>query len=238
MKLNKNIEIINKGLFLIKEKILVIADLHIGFEQVFLENGIFIPKTNYEKMKKELETIFDKVGKINKIIILGDLKHKFGFISKQEWKESLAILEFMKKRCKEIILIKGNHDSALEYILKKEKITIKDYYIFKEFAFFHGHKIWSELYDKNIKIWIIGHKHPTIIIRKYAKQEKYKCFLVGKFKDKQIIILPSFFPLLEGSDITIEDTNLAFNPDLSNYEVYAIDDEGEIYYLKKLKNLK
>ena len=69
----------------------------------------------------------------------------------------------------------------------------------------------------------MGHMHPAISIRKHAKEEKYKCFLVGKWKGKAIVILPSFFPLVEGSDVSMEDANLAreFNFKLSGFDVYV-----------------
>jgi hypothetical protein len=255
MKILKNMELIGKSLFLIKEKILIISDLHIGFEQIALDSGFFIPKTQHEDMKKTLEDILKKV-KPEKIIILGDLKHDFGRINKQEWKETESFLNFLKKNVKDIVLIKGNHDNMLEPLVKKHKIKILDYYIEKKIAFFHGHKIWNKLYDKKIKIWIVGHKHPAIIIKKHAKQEKYKCFLKGKYKDKQMIIMPSFFPLTEGSDIFLfpknfdkflgsqksknflDDTHFSFKLNESNFEVYIIDDKGGVYDFGKVKDIK
>lgn len=235
MKLSKNIKLIGKSLFLIKEKTLVISDLHVGFEQAALDSGFFIPKTQYEDIKKSLNEIFKEVRRINKIIVLGDLKHNFGNINKQEWKETLEILDLLNKNCKEIILIKGNHDPILEPIASKFGLTIKDYYVQDNIAFFHGNKIWNELYNKNIKIWVIGHKHPAITIRKGAKSEIYKCFLVGKFQDKQLIIMPSFFPLVEGSDVFIYDAHFAFKINEKNFEVYVIADK--IYDFGKVKDV-
>lgn len=237
MKISKDIELIGKSLFLIKEKTLVISDLHIGFEQAALDSGFFIPKTQHENIKKGLKEIFSKIKNITKIIILGDLKHDFGRINRQEWKETIEILDLLKKNCKEIILIKGNHDNMLEPIAEKFELTLRDYYILDKIAFFHGHKIWNELYDKNIKTWIIGHKHPAITIRKGAKQEIYKCFLVGKFKDKELIITPSFFPLTEGSDVFIYDTHFAFKLNEKNFGVYVVDDEGSVYDFGKVKDV-
>ena len=69
------------------------------------------------------------------------------------------------------------------------------------------------------------------------KEEKYKCFLVGKWKNKEIIILPSFFPLIEGSDVSIENTNLdeKFNFNLKNFEVYIpVPDSFEVLDFGKL----
>lgn len=238
MILDKNIKIIGKSLFLIKEKILVISDLHIGYEQIFLKNGFFVPKIIKEEIKKDIFYILKRV-KPNKILILGDLKHDFSKINKKEKEEILEILYLLKQNCKEIILIKGNHDNALEYLIKKLKVIIKDFHIEKEYAFFHGDKIFKELFNKKIKFWIVGHNHPAITIKKYVKKEKYKCFLIGKYKSKKIIILPSFFPLVEGIDIfENEDLNLDFKINKENFNIYVVSNDNNLYDFGKLKNIK
>mgnify|MGYP001574584138 CR=1 FL=1 len=77
--------------------------------------------------------------------------------------------------------------------------------------------------------------HPAISIAKNVKKEIYKCFLVGKYKDKEIVILPSFFPLIEGADVNIEDTNLAFKLNLRGFEVYVVGDK--VYDFGKLSKV-
>ena len=84
----------------------------------------------------------------------------------------------------------------------------------------------------------MGHLHPSASLEKDAKTEKYKCFLVGEFKGKEIIILPSFFPLIEGSDVAIEETNLAFDLELDNFKVYIPVNVNEVLEFGKLKSLK
>ena len=117
-------------------------------------------------------------------------------------------------------------------------LKVRDYWIYKDYGFFHGHRLFREVFDKKIKDLVVGHMHPAITIRDKAgvKKERYKCFLVGKFKRKRLIILPSFFPLVEGQDVFIEDTNLGFKVNLKNFEVYVIG-EKEVYEFGKLKNI-
>jgi hypothetical protein len=237
IKLSSNIKLIGKSLYLIKEKILVIGDLHIGYEEQSRNFGLFVLKEQNEEIKKNLDEIFNKIKNIKKIIILGDLKHEFGKINRQEFKETDEILKMLQKKCKKIILVKGNHDIMSNFLLKNNKIEIADFYIEKEFAFFHGHKIYPGLYEKKIKYWIIGHKHPAVVIRKGGKQETYKCFLIGKYKDRNLIVLPSFFPLTEGSKINNNDNLLGFKVDFNNFSVYVVA-ENEVLSFGKLKNIK
>jgi hypothetical protein len=179
-----------------------------------------------------------KKRKIDRIIVLGDLKHEFKGINKQEGAETKKLLEILKEKTGKVILIRGNHDNILKPIAKNFGLEIKDYYIENEIAFFHGHKILNELYDKKIKMWITGHIHPAITIKKGIKGEKYKCFLVGKFKDKKIIIMPSFFPLVEGSDVLKNQAISFFKINKNNFGVYVVDDNNRNYYFKKIKDLK
>jgi len=233
--MKERIEFVDKALWLPEKKILVLSDLHIGYEEALSEAGVFLPKTQFKKMLEDLERVFKKIGKVKEIVILGDLKHEFGQISKQEWRETLRFLDFLEKSCKKIVLIKGNHDTILEPLAERKNLKIVNFYVKDELAFLHGHKLFPRCLDKKIKTLVMGHKHPAITIREGVKAETYKCFLVGRWKNKKIVILPSFFPLVEGSDVFIEDTNLAFNFRFGNFKVYAVGDK--IYEFGKVKDV-
>ena len=235
---------IDKSLYLPEKKILVVADLHIGYEEGLEEQGILIPRFQFKQVVSDLERIFRKIGrgKVKEVVILGDLKHEFSGILKQEWKETLDLLDYLESkvgRKGKIILIKGNHDTILEPLAKRKKLKVKDYYVKGDVVFLHGHKSFPKCLDKKIKTLILGHLHPAITIREGAKSEIYKCFLVGKWKGKEVVILPSFFPLIEGQDVGMEKTNLAseFNFKLKNFEVYVPIDVDEVLDFGKLKKV-
>lgn len=235
MRQTKDFEFIDKAVYFPNEKIAAIADLHLGFEQALNALGFMLPREQYKKIIADCERIFNETGKLKEIIILGDLKHEFGTITGQEWKEVTDFLEFLAKYCDKIVLVKGNHDTILEPIARKKNLELVDFYVKGENCFIHGHKTFPEVFDKKIKRIFIGHKHPAITISRSAKRETFKCFLKGKWKDKEIVILPSFFPLTEGSDIYVEDTNLALKLDLKDFEVYAVGDK--VYGLGKVKDV-
>lgn len=234
MEILPNIEIKGKGLWLKKEKILAIADLHIGYEEALAEEGFLVPRVLFKEIKKEIEDLLRLNPKL--VLINGDLKHEFGEISRQEWIETLELLDLLTKRSK-VILVKGNHDTILEPIAKKKKVKIVDFYCTKEVCFMHGHKFFLEkkVWDKKIKILIIAHEHPAISLREGIKQEKFKCFLLGKFKDKKIILMPSFLPFPEGLDLTKEKVSSPFLQNLEEFEVFIIGDN--VYKFGKLKEI-
>lgn len=240
-KISKGIKVLGTALFIEKEKTLVIADLHLGYEEMLNKQGVLMPRINFEEIKQSLEKIFLelKKAKIEKIIINGDLKHEFGTISQQEWKEVLDMLEFLQQHCKEIILVRGNHDNILGPIAAWKQIKIfKEGFFFEKTKIFivHGEKIPETKEFEEAKTIIIGHEHPAITLREGAKQETFKCFLKGKFREKELIAMPSSSRIAYGTDIKKQEVLSPFlKQDLSEFEAWIVEDKA--YYFGKIKNI-
>jgi uncharacterized protein len=200
-KTKSNFKLIGKTIFFPKQGILAIGDLHLGYTEMLRNQGIMIEHNQVEETKNELKPIIKNIkitSNLKKIVLLGDIKHHFAF-EKQEFFEIWNFLKFLEKEIgkENIILIKGNHDT---YTLKDYQI--QDYYIQNEIAFTHGDKTYPELFEnKNIKTIIIGHIHPAVMVKdpQGIKREKFKCFLIGRYKRKEFIIVPSFFSITEGT---------------------------------------
>jgi putative SbcD/Mre11-related phosphoesterase len=233
-KLIDGIYLVDKALWLEKQKILAIADLHIGYEGYLAEEqGILLPRRLFQMIKKDL-SFFINFLQPKKILINGDLKHEFGKISEQEWQETLAILDLMLEKAK-VILIKGNHDTILEPIARKKDLEIVDYYCCSSICFMHGHKIFDKPLQK-AKILVFAHTHPAIILREGIKAERYKCWLFGRWKGKKVIVMPSLIPYAEGIDVLSHYFDQPFLKNLNNFEVLAVGDK--IYKMGKVKDLK
>ncbi|MBS3140964.1 metallophosphoesterase [Candidatus Woesearchaeota archaeon] len=233
MEIYKNVEIVDLCLYLKKENILVIGDVHIGYEEALNKRGFMIPRYNYDLLIKKLKEILKQV-KPKTIVLMGDLKHEFGSISNQEWRVTLNFLDFLTEKHK-VILIKGNHDNILEPILKKRNLEVQDYYKINNFYFCHGHKIPEDNNIKDSKVIIIGHEHPSITFKK-RPDEKFKCFLKGKYKNKVLLVLPSFHFISEGSDITIQSPLSPLIKSYKDFEIYVSEDK-QILYFGNLKNI-
>lgn len=228
MEILDNIEIVDLCLYLRKEKTLVIGDMHIGLEESLQKQGFFIPRFDIQEVIKRLKNIFSKVD-VKKIILIGDVKHEFGTISDQEWRDTLKVLDFLLEKC-EVILIKGNHDTILEPISKKRSVEIVEKHKLNDILFTHGDKLVNE--DKEPKIIVIGHEHPAVSF-KSRPEEKFKCFLLGKYKKSKIIVIPSFNFLTEGSDVTKEKTLSPYIKNIKNFKVYVAEDEARDFGLVK-----
>lgn len=232
MEISSGIEIMDTSLWLRKEKILIINDLHLGYEEALHRKGILVPKFQLNEIINNLKNILKEI-KPKKIIINGDLKHEFGTVLKQEWKEVLQFLDFCLARCGEVIIIKGNHDPLLRFIAEKRGVKVVTEYQIKDTIIIHG----DELLKTDSKRIIIGHEHPAITIREKSKFEKYKCFLKGKWKGKELIAVPSFNPLLEGTDILKEELLSPFLENIKNFNVYIVS-KGEVFEFGKVKSFK
>ena len=83
-----------------------------------------------------------------------------------------------------------------------------------------------------------GHFHPAVYISEGIKKEKYKCFLYGKDKKykKEMVFVPSFFPLVEGVDVSSGLLERRF--DVSNFKIYILDENGSVYDFGVVKKLK
>ncbi len=98
-------------LFLKNEKILVVADLHIGIDSELKNYGI--SQTDHtQKMIKHLLSICEK-QKPKEIILLGDIKHNIPNTTYHERKDVKNFLEQIKN-IGSIHIIPGNHDGFIE----------------------------------------------------------------------------------------------------------------------------
>jgi putative SbcD/Mre11-related phosphoesterase len=235
MEILPNIEIKDLCLYMKKEKILVIPDMHIGYEEALNKQGVLVPRFQFSQTVDRLKKILNNL-EINKIIIIGDLKHEFGVISETEWRHALRILDLLLEKCNDIVMLKGNHDKILGPIAKKRDIKITDTFFVDNTLFCHGHIIPKNTEIKKAKTIIIGHEHPAVGIAKMGRVETYKCFLKGKFEKKNLIVMPSFNLLTEGSDVLREKLLSPFLKNIENFEVFVVSDK--IYDFGTVRNLK
>ena len=231
------------------DKILAIADLHIGIEQILLEEGITIP-SQFERLKERLEKII-KQTKAKHLVILGDVKHDVKKISIQEFREIPDFFNYFSNI--KISVVKGNHDGDIEKLVPRG-IDVYDSkgFVYKNFAFTHG-QAWLSQSALDAEYIFMGHIHPMVEfwtdsirttehcwvrckINKKVLEKKYgrKCNL------KEAIIVPTFNHLTGG----VAFNSKTFKPsdpmirsgaiDLKTAEIFLLDGT----YLGNLKNLK
>jgi len=240
MEIAKNLEIVDLGLYVPEKNLLIMSDIHLGYESELNRKGVLLPRFQYKEM-------IERIGKIllqtepETIIITGDLKHEFGHISEQEWRDALRFIDFLHKTAKKIILIKGNHDTILGPIARKREVELVDHYLLSlgknKVYICHGDAMPDNNAFSSADTVIIGHEHPAVTIEDGIRQEKYKCFLVGKWKNKSLIVLPSVNLVHEGTEVKKEKLLSPFlQGNLSNFDVYVVGG-AETLHFGKLKNI-
>jgi len=227
MKIYKEIEILGLGLKY-KEN-LIIGDLQLGYEDYLNRKGVLVPRFQAEDVLKRIKELLS-CNDVKRIIFNGDVKHEFGRISSQEWSAITNLIEYLVDKY-EVVMIKGNHDVLIEPVIKKYGIKLVDYYSVDDIFITHGDKIFPDAG----KIIIIAHEHPAVSFKERFG-EKFKCFLLGKWKGHVLIVMPSFSTLTEGSDVTKEKRLSPYlKEDIFDFEVFIVEDG--VYDFGKLKNI-
>lgn len=231
MKLTRHLRIVD--LALVYKDTLIIGDVQLGYEEALEYEGVLLPRFQLKDILERLDTIFAQV-KVKRVIINGDLKHEFGRITNQEWRDALAFFDYLLAKMGkggEIVVVKGNHDLVLGPVAEKRQIRLVDAYEMDDLTIIHGHKVVPSLR----KIVIIGHEHPAISFRE-RREEKFKCFLVGSWKGKTLIVQPSFQFLTVGSDVTHDHHLSPFLKDgVKNFDVYLVEDG--VKFFGKVKDI-
>ena len=237
MKILPHMEIVDLALYF--DSTLVIADVHIGYEEALNKQGVLVPRLQFEEMAKRIGSILKtlKGDPVKTIVVNGDLKYEFGTISEQEWRNTLKFLDLLAKHCQDIVLVKGNHDTILGLIAKKRNVRVVDYYIAGKVLVAHGDKTPNKETLKHISTIIIGHEHPAVSLKEGARVEQFKCFLKGRYKGRNLIVQPSFNTMIEGTNL-LRDTILSpfLKQNLDNFAVYVVEDK--VYNFGKVNGLK
>jgi hypothetical protein len=196
-------------------KSLVVADLHLGIEREFYQSGIKFPSQT-EKIAKRMDGLI-KETKAERLVILGDVKHKVPGISIQEMREVPEFLNHLSEKAK-VDIVAGNHDGGLEKFAPPQvRIHPGSGFALDGIYFSHGHA-WPGGEFLSCSHIIIGHQHPFIEFRdrlgyrfrepvwvrgaldRDRLKERYK-EIPGKLPE--LVIMPAFNELSGGAAINL-----------------------------------
>ncbi|MSR85912.1 metallophosphoesterase [Candidatus Woesearchaeota archaeon] len=226
MLIHQNIEIRDLGLYLVKEKTLIISDIHIGYEEALNRQGILVPRVFFKEFLSRLGKMLENV---ETVVLNGDIKHEFAGMSSTEWKGSKELFELLAG--KKIIIIQGNHDPVLPYVFTKTKIV--PFLHIGEILIVHGDVVLKE---ENPDVIIIGHEHCAIGLKEGVRTERFKCFLKGKYNRSTLIAMPSCNLATEGTDITrSERLSPYLQQNLNSFDVFIVSDK--VYAFGKVREL-
>jgi putative SbcD/Mre11-related phosphoesterase len=146
-----------------KERVLVISDLHIGWEVALAEAGIHVPSQT-PKMKNKLLKLIDLYNPTG-LLFLGDVKHTIARVEFGEWRDIPDLFETLVQKVSDTEVVLGNHDGNLEALLPSSvKIFPPTGIAMGDAGFFHGNA-WPSPKLLECRSLVIGHVHPTVTFR-------------------------------------------------------------------------
>lgn len=146
------------------ERVLVVADLHIGWELALTEKGIHVPSQTSKMLDKMLQLI--KAQKPTSIIFLGDVKHTIAAAEWGEWRDVPDFFEAIGDTVQDIRVVPGNHDGNLAPLLPENVKILPStgVVLWRDVGLFHGHA-WPAPELLGCRSLIVGHVHPIVAFR-------------------------------------------------------------------------
>lgn len=202
------------------EKMLLVADTHVGYEAELRLKGIYAVSQT-QRLLESLKSWGEEAG-ANSIAILGDIKHELP-TPRETAGEVREFLKALAKAFEKVILIPGNHDSLIGeisqgidgvYLLDSRGLLLEGP---RTVLLLHGHaKPRLEDFQKT-DVVVMGHTHPAVpivdevgyITREHAiiKTDQDKGLVAKRMFGAEaagrvrFIVLPASHPLITGFDV-------------------------------------
>lgn len=244
LRIGEGVEIVGLGLYVESLDALLAADLHLGYEEALAAQGVFLPPAQYSEIRELLTSMVEESG-ARRLILLGDVKHEFGDVTRMEWRETLSLLEFLQRDFGlRVEVVRGNHDNYLAGVLKRLGVPLHDPYLLEDgWLLMHGHlPPPMEFYSDKVERLAMGHEHPAILLRdELGAKLKLKAFLSGEHSGKAVYVLPALSPLMPGTEVNVDRSLLSpllKDAEIDAFRVYAVDVEAGIFDFGELRSVK
>jgi putative SbcD/Mre11-related phosphoesterase len=143
------------------ERVMVISDLHIGWEVALAKEGVHVPSQT-GRLLERLKGILGS-EKPDRLVILGDVKHTVSKIELGEWRDVPWFFEEVCKIVSKVQVVPGNHDGDLEALLPEsvELLSPRGTMV-GDVGLFHGHT-WPDVKMLGCSTLVAGHVHPVVV---------------------------------------------------------------------------
>ncbi len=139
-----------------EQRILVIADLHMGIESDLRLHGVHLQSRGKERIDRLSELVQEISPDI--LLMLGDVKHRVPGTSWQEFRELPSLFSNLRKHTS-IRVTPGNHDPGIEEFLKPGELLPKEGSILDGVGVMHGHTRPDPSLEGSLIL--VGHHHPV-----------------------------------------------------------------------------
>ncbi len=190
-----------------------VSDLHLGIEVQLRRSGFNIPSQS----RRMLDDLVALASRGDKLLILGDVKHRIPAVSYREDREIPPFFAALKDEYEEIVVVAGNHDGGLSSVLGEGvKAFAGPGTVVEDVGATHGH-VWPSKDVMRAKRLLMGHIHPSVLlVDSIGSATNEKCWVRAGLRRKQIleryddcpdevVVVPAFNPLLTGTPINYGD---------------------------------
>lgn len=168
-----------KALYKNDERLLIIADVHLGKANHFRKEGISIPARAQQGDYTNLEQLFIKIKPL-KVYFLGDLFHS---TYNRDWLHFCNLVAQFPGIT--FSLIRGNHDLIDHQKFNEICIDVVD--SIEDSCFIYSHEPLER--KSRGKVNITGHIHPGIVLSGLGRQSlKLPCFYITP----SVVVVPAF----------------------------------------------
>jgi uncharacterized protein len=171
----------------------IIADLHLGFEEETARRGNVMPAFAAEPLRAAWDRLMRRQPK--HVVIAGDLFHA-AQPPGEIWQAATTLLQATPNGC-HVTVIPGNHDPSTTAMAERfagTTIETAESVSLPRWRILHGHQIGTAQ-DCGL---IVGHQHPAVILGNRVESAKMICFATIA---KRMIVLPAFSTAPLGSNL-------------------------------------
>lgn len=224
----------------------VLADLHLGFEEEAAKQGVFIPRIQLLRSLEVLRRSLDETG-ADWVIFAGDVKHCFSRLLRSEREELSRVFEFLtRERGVRVTVVRGNHDNYLPIVAEKYGVEIVQELYKDGILVVHGHRKPQGGYPGPVETVIMGHEHPSLRLRdKLGYIAKLPAFLVAPYEklNAKLVVLPAVGQYQTGTSVTLSPETylspiLREDIDLRKIKPYVLAEELGVLEFPELELLE
>lgn len=196
----------------------VVGDVHVGLESDLRMAGVHLPSQT-QRMRRRLADLV-ALTRAERLIVIGDLKHRVPFSTKQEIRELPTFFDDIPAR---VELVRGNHDVDFEDLLDvvvhdAEGIRVGDV------GLLHGHT-WPSDEVMGARTVVTCHNHPAVVlVDEMGHRHKEPAWVRARFtqaaheryaglrEDAQLVVMPAFNELTGGTAFNAQEGERLLGP--------------------------
>ena len=244
-----------------KRRVLIVSDIHIGYELELIKKGISLPQRTSAMAERLVEV--GKRYQANDLFILGDVKHKVAWASSFDFFQVTSFFNKLNEWFKHVVVTLGNHDGGIKNLLPTNVEVVSSKGICLKcndnvFTLLHGNA-WPRPESLGTSYIVTGHGHYMIELRDSIGLKLFEpVWVVGELNRERyaeeftesksnihipkenikLIILPAFNKIVGGIPI-----NRALTRHTSPIIRYLIEEKTKLYltdgtYLTTLSKIK